>query len=74
MAIKSKDSNFVKCINCRHAKFMQWFENPIIAYCKLFHQRQVAEAKRNCRDFVPSNIKDPEITHYDSYDTPVKLE
>ncbi len=67
MAAKNLESSFVKCIDCKHAKFMQWYENPIIAECLLHKDRQVALAKRLCPMFTRSNA-DPEIQHFDSYD------
>ncbi len=67
MAVKNYESSFVKCIDCKHAKFMQWYENPIIAECMLHKERQVALAKRLCSLFAPSNAE-PEVLHFDSYD------
>jgi hypothetical protein len=68
MAGKNKDNEFVQCIRCRNGKFMQWLENPIIAYCEHFNERQVAEARRICRSFTESGIENPEIEHFDHYD------
>lgn len=67
MASKNLESQFVKCIDCKHARFMQWFQNPVIAVCLTHNERQVAEAKRLCHTFAPSN-KEPDIQHFDSYD------
>ena len=66
MAIKNSDNAFVKCIDCKHATFMQWYENPVIANCQVHKERQVAQAKRLCQAFAPSNCE-PEIQHFDSY-------
>lgn len=56
-----------QCKNCKHAKLMQWFKNPIIAECTLFNERQVAEANRICKDFSQRHDT-PEIKHFDSYE------
>ncbi|MBQ9286502.1 MAG: hypothetical protein IJ209_09545 [Bacteroidaceae bacterium] len=66
MASKNSDSLFVKCIDCTHASFMQWYDNPIIAQCKLHNDRQVACAKRICQSFAPATTR-PNIEHFDSY-------
>lgn len=68
MALKNKDDRFVKCIDCTHAKFMQWYNNPIIAECDTFKERMVAESRRICKSFIPSAVSNPEVTHYSSYD------
>ena len=47
---------------------MQWFTNPIIAYCHTLKQKQVAESRRICKHFVPSGNPEPEIVHYDHYE------
>ncbi|MBQ6434268.1 MAG: hypothetical protein IJJ94_10060 [Bacteroidaceae bacterium] len=66
MAIKNSDNAFVKCIECKHATFMQWFENPVIAICDVTKQRQVAQAKRLCQSYAESGVE-PDIQHFDSY-------
>lgn len=65
MAEKKKD--FTRCINCAYATYMQWMNNPVIAHCRITDERQVAEAKRICKEFVKRD-KEAKITHYDSYD------
>ena len=67
MALKNNERNFVQCIRCKHGKFMQWLENPLIALCEVTKERQVAEAKRQCRLFVETT-DEPIIQHFDSYD------
>lgn len=72
MPQKNVDREFVHCVNCSHATFMQWFDNPIIAVCDIFHERMVGEANRICRHFNSSGITDVNqivIQHFDSYDT-----
>ncbi len=72
MSQKINDKGFVHCVNCTHAKFMQWYENPIIAECDIYHERMVGEAHRICRHFQSSGITDVNqlvIQHFDSYDT-----
>lgn len=66
MADSKKDKDFTRCINCANATFMQWMKNPVIAYCRITDERQVAEAKRLCKEFKLSN-KEPQVTHYKSY-------
>ena len=67
-AKKSSEKGFVFCMECRHATFMQWFENPVITQCHVHNERFVAQSNRNCKDFEPSNVAEPEIQHFDSYD------
>ncbi len=75
MAIKnSQEREFVKCLDCRHGSFMQWYENPIVAYCDVFKERSVASSRRLCKMFVPSHVAQPKITHYDSYDEAKKAQ
>ena len=57
----------VKCLNCKHATYKQWFQNPIIALCELKRSREVAEANRICKEFVERYNK-PTIEHYDEYE------
>lgn len=58
----------VKCINCKHGKYMQWMKNPIICECNWNGERFVAEAKRLCAQYEDNiSKKGPEITHYDHY-------
>ena len=65
----NSERDFVRCIDCRKATFMQWFENPVIALCKDQNERLVAASRRLCRGFVPSGNANPEIQHFDHYDT-----
>ncbi|MBO4906485.1 MAG: hypothetical protein J5486_05565 [Bacteroidaceae bacterium] len=68
MAIKNDNDRFVRCIDCIHGSFMQWFENPIIAQCDVFKERMVAQSRRLCKDYVPSGKSNPEVTHFDHYE------
>ena len=69
MASKTgSEREFVRCLECRHATFMQWYENPIVAQCEQLNERMVAQSKRVCKLFSPSGNKDPHVTHYDNYD------
>ena len=65
---RREDDEFVQCLQCSHANFMQWFTNPIIAYCHTLKQKQVAESRRICKHFVPSGNPEPDIVHYDHYE------
>ena len=66
---KSKDSKTpTRCFLCKHATLMQWMENPIIADCKLRHERLVAMSDHQCVLFEASNNPEPEISHYDHYE------
>lgn len=63
---RNNEQDFVQCLRCKHGQFMQWFDNPVIASCKINNERQVAEAKRLCKWFAAST-SEPVIEHYDSY-------
>ena len=66
---KSKDSkSLARCFRCKHAVFMQWLENPIIAECQIRHERFVAMIDRQCPLYEMSYIEEPEIAHYDHYE------
>ena len=60
-----QEKTYVSCLHCAHAQFMQWFNNPIVAYCYEEHTRMVAETQRICSLFKPSGNPNPEITHFD---------
>lgn len=64
---KNQDHNFVRCLNCKHATFMQWYENPVVAYCSVAKERLVANSKRVCKMFVESGVTHPQIEHHDDY-------
>lgn len=66
MAIKNIERDFVQCIRCKHGKYMQWFENPVVALCDINNERQVAEAKRQCK-WYEASAEEPVIEHFDSY-------
>lgn len=68
MAFKKENEEFIRCIDCIHGTFMQWFENPIIADCNALNERMVAQSRRLCKEFEPSGNSNPEITHYDHYE------
>lgn len=68
---KQRNGEGIRCVECKHATYMQWFENPIIAECALLNERMVGEARRNCKLFEPSGISDISqlnIQHFDHYD------
>lgn len=65
MADNKKESK--RCINCIYATCMQWMQNPVIAHCRLTDERQVAEAKRSCKEFRQRESPAP-IQHFASYD------
>lgn len=72
MAVKTNEKGFVRCVECKHATYMQWFENPIIANCNFYHERLVGEARRICKFYEPSGKVDVgqlEIQHFDHYDS-----
>lgn len=62
------DKDFICCLECKHGIFMQWYQNPIVAYCREFHERMVAQAPRTCPLFKPSGIENLEIHHFDRYE------
>ncbi len=57
----------VTCISCKHATYKQWFRNPVIAFCKLRDSREVAMAKRICKEYVERH-DEPVIEHFDKYE------
>ena len=63
MAAKNE---MVRCIECKHGKYMQWFENPIICHCNILNEKFVAESKHLCVDFEKTNAK-REVQHFDHY-------
>ena len=58
----------ITCLACKNGVFMQWFKNPVVAYCRDREERVVAEAPRYCRAFEPSGNPNPEIHHFDRYE------
>ena len=62
-----RNTGMVRCIECRHGEYMQWFRNPIICQCTVHNEKFVAEAKRLCEDYSARTSGKPEITHYDHY-------
>ena len=60
----------IRCRNCSHATFMQWFKNPVIAYCDIREERMVADSPHLCNLFVYRDNSDRKITHYDHYEIP----
>lgn len=58
----------VKCIDCKHGRYMQWMKNPIICQCDMLDDRFVAEARRICTHFDKAPQRENiEIQHYDHY-------
>lgn len=64
----TQEKGYVTCIQCSNARFMRWFENPVIAYCNEEHERMVAESQRICPLFKPSGNPNPDIIHFDHYE------
>lgn len=65
MAERSK--GMVRCIQCRHGKYMQWFHNPVICQCSIYNEKFVAEAKRICEEYAERTNTNIEVIHYDHY-------
>lgn len=65
---RNNDKDFVCCMSCSRGIFMQWYENPIIAYCRVKKERMVAESRRICQSFSPTVDANPEIHHFDTYE------
>lgn len=61
-----KKSELVRCINCKNAKLMRWFKNPIIAECTTTGEREVAEQKRFC-DRYQEDKSQKEVKQFNSY-------
>lgn len=61
------EKGFVHCLECTHGVFMQWFDNPVVAYCRETNERQVAAASRICPNFRRSHVAAPDIHHFDCY-------
>lgn len=66
MASKNADK-LIKCINCRHARLLQWMENPLLSECDFSHECQVAGVKRMCDHFEFTETPNQDIKHYDRY-------
>ncbi len=64
---RNNDKDFVCCMSCSNGIFMQWFDNPVIAYCRVRKERMVAESRRICQTYTPSSEENPEIRHFDCY-------
>ena len=54
-------------MNCKNATFMQWYENPVVAYCSVLKERLVANSKRVCKMYAASGVANPQIEHHDDY-------
>ena len=65
---RSSESEFVSCIDCQNTKALyQWSTNPIVAFCGIHGERQVAQARRICKLFSPLLKEQTPIRHFDSY-------
>jgi hypothetical protein len=62
-----KEKVLVHCLECAHGVFMQWFDNPVVAYCRETEERQVAMSPRLCPNYRRSLAAEPEIHHFDCY-------
>ena len=71
MAFSDKETirEYVQCLHCKKATaLMQWFKNPVIAWCSETGERQVAATERVCKFYVKAEEDDqPPIQHFDSY-------
>lgn len=67
MAKNTNKENKIRCIDCAHATYMQWFENPIIAMCNMRNERMVAESEHICGMYQDAGPRKPEIQHFDCY-------
>lgn len=66
---KYKDNkSIICCAKCIHAKLMQWSNNPIVAYCKIYDERFVAECDRQCKLYQTSGNVNHEVVHFDHYE------
>ena len=61
-----KNKDMVRCIECKHGSYMQWFQNPIICNCQLYNEKFVAASRRVCPSFE-KRAKTPEVTHFYHY-------
>ncbi len=59
-------NEMIRCIQCKHGTFMQWFKNPIICKCHVFDEKMVAESKHLCDEYEERS-DEPEIEHFDHY-------
>lgn len=59
-----KNKHVCRCIDCKHSDLMQWFNNPVIAFCRVRKERLVARALIVCRAYV----KDKQIKKIKQYD------
>lgn len=61
-----KQRELIRCVDCKYAQLMQWWDNPVIAQCTLRDEREVAMSRRLCASYEPSN-KPKNIQHLTSY-------
>lgn len=62
--------SMIRCIDCTHGSYMQWFHNPIICYCDAFEEKFVAEARRVCENYDerPTPVdRETGVVHHDHY-------
>ena len=62
-----KIREMVRCIDCKHGTYKQWFCNPVICICRVKDDEKfVAASKRICPSYE-ERAGEPEITHFDHY-------
>lgn len=49
---KKKEISYNKCYDCSNAILMQYSDDPIVAECKVNHERQVASTLLPCPHFI----------------------
>lgn len=62
-----KNKDMVRCIDCKHGTYLQWFQNPVICVCHMRdEERFVAAARRLCFQFE-KGTGNTEVKHLDHY-------
>lgn len=51
MAKKKIETTNVSCMDCKNAVLMRNGQNPIIAICNIYNERQVAVVRRICPSY-----------------------
>lgn len=47
----------VKCMTCAYAELHRWGNDPVIADCHIFHEREVANQDRVCQRYLEEENK-----------------
>ena len=48
---KKEKKPMVKCFDCKEAKLMQWYDNPVVSICHHRLYKDVANTPRQCSHF-----------------------